>query len=91
MDTNVIVRALKVVGYSVKDVLHIADSQDGELKGKVYLKRGKGCLFLEGWESEVRRKRQKDGSLSFFRIQLDEPRWRVRLNDGSWTTIPDEE
>lgn len=89
MNQNVIVRALKEMGYTVKDIVRIV--QEGPLKSKVYLKGGKGCLFLEGWTTEVRRKRQKDGTYSFFRMELEEPRYRVRLNAGRWWPVPDAE
>ena len=89
MNQNVIVRALKEMGYTIKDVLRIV--QDTPLKGKVFLKGGKGCLWLEGWTTEVRRKRQRDGSYSFFRMELEEPRYRMRLNAGRWWPVPEED
>lgn len=86
MTQNVIIAALKTIGYTIKDVARIAPSKD-PLKGKIYLNGGKGCLFLEGWTTEVRRKRQKDGKYSFFRMELEEPLYRVRLNDLRWWPV----
>lgn len=85
MNNTIIATALKTFGMTPKDIQNIEKSQ--ELRGKIFLKNGKGCLFLEGWTSEVRRKRQKDGTYTFFRIELEEPRWRCRRNESSWTTL----
>ena len=82
---NSIIKALKAFRLSAADILSIEKSDN--LKVKVYLKKGKGALFLEGWTEEVRRKRQPDGSLSFFRIQLPEPAYRVKWNNGSWVNL----
>lgn len=87
MNNNVIVNAVKEFGYTLKDILRI--EQENDLKGKVYLKNGKGCLFLEGWETEVRRKRTEDGRLVMFKLNLPEPRFRARLNNSRWWTLPD--
>lgn len=90
MNNSVIIRALKEMGYTIKDVLSIATDKN-PLKGRIYLKGGKGCIWLEGWTTEVRRKRQRDGSYSFFRMELEEPRYRMRLNAGRWWPVPDED
>lgn len=87
---NNILKALKAFKLSIKDILNVEENEK-ELTYKVFLGKGKGCLLLEGHTEEVRRKRQKDGSLSFFRIQLPEPAYRVRWNSGSWVNLAEEE
>ena len=87
--TTAITAALKAFKLSAADILSIEKSKD--LAGKVYLKKGKGALFLEGWTEEVRRKKQPDGSLSFFRLHLNRPAWRVRWNSGPWVNLAKED
>lgn len=84
MENTIITKALKLFRMSIKDVLRI---ETKDLTAKVYLKGGRGCLYLEGWTSEMRRKRQKDGRYTFFRLQLEEPRYRVKLNSGGFLPV----
>lgn len=81
-----IINALKLFEFTVKDLASVEENPQ-ELKAKIYLTRGRGCIFLEGWETEVRRKKQKDGSLSFFRIDLPEPAYRAKFNANSWVRM----
>ena len=79
-----IIAALKLYKLSLKNLIRV---EGDNLKMKLILNGGRGCITLEGREVEIRRKRQKDGSLSFFRIHLEEPRFRARLNDYSWREV----
>ena len=83
-----ITAALKAFKLSAADIQSIEKSKD--LEGKVYLKKGKGALFFEGHTEEVRRKKQPNGSYSFFRLHLTRPAWRVRWNSGSWVNLAKE-
>lgn len=79
-----IIAALKLYKLSLKNLIRV---EGDNLKMKLILNGGRGCITLEGREVEIRRKRQKDGSLSFFRVRLEEPRFRARLNDYPWKEV----
>ena len=79
-----IIAALKLYKLSLKNLIRV---EGDNLKMKLILNGGRGCITLEGWEVEVRRKRQEDGSLSFYRIRLEEPRFRAKLNDYAWKVV----
>ena len=82
---KLIAAILKTYKLSATDIKSIEGGKD--LKYKIYLNRGKGAIQVEGWTTEVRRKRQPDGRLSMYRINLPEPKYRAKLNDLAWVNL----
>lgn len=82
---KLIATILKTYKLSATDIKSVEGGKD--LKYKIFLNRGKGAIEVEGWTTEVRRKRQPDGRLSMYRITLPEPKYRARLNDLPWKVL----
>ena len=86
MNSTIIALALATYKLNIKDDL--ASVEEGkDLTGKIYLKRGKGCLFLKGWTEEVRRKKLPNGRYSMYRFILAEPAYAVKWNKGAWKAL----
>lgn len=83
MDKRAIIYALKECNLTAKDISSI---EDGDTKAKIYLQRGKGCIYVEQITTVFRRKKQPDGRMSMYMTHPDNL-YKYRYNVGKWASF----